>query len=103
MSTAEANSKFEQYKAAVKGAELTNREARAVAKNIAGTDIKWDWDLPRTKEGYYHFRGGVPVRPLHASRLHEQSADMAVIAFGNSSGGNEENAGVRAQGGSTLR
>lgn len=36
----------------------SNREARAIAKGIAGVDIYWDWDSPRTREGYYRYKGG---------------------------------------------
>ena len=50
-------------------ANMTNREARLVAKDIAGSEVKWDWDLPRTKEGYYHYKGGVAVRHFLCSYL----------------------------------
>jgi isocitrate lyase len=36
----------------------SNREARALAKGITGIDIAWDWDSPRTREGYYRLQGG---------------------------------------------
>ena len=36
----------------------SNREARAIAKGITGLDIPWDWDAPRTREGYYRLQGG---------------------------------------------
>ena len=36
----------------------SNSEARAVAKRITGVDIYWDWDSPRTREGYYRYHGG---------------------------------------------
>ena len=36
----------------------SNKEARAIAKGITGTDIFWDWDSPRTREGYYRYQGG---------------------------------------------
>lgn len=45
-----------QYKAAVKG--KSNSESRAIAKGITGVDIHWDWDAPRTREGYYRLQGG---------------------------------------------
>jgi isocitrate lyase len=45
-----------QFIAAVKG--KSNSEARAIAKGITGVDIYWDWDLPRTREGYYRLQGG---------------------------------------------
>ncbi|KAJ7492153.1 isocitrate lyase [Mycena latifolia] len=34
-------------------------EAREIAKDILGKPVFWDWDLPRTREGYYHVTGGV--------------------------------------------
>ncbi|KAK4057833.1 mitochondrial 2-methylisocitrate lyase [Microbotryomycetes sp. JL221] len=61
LSTQEAESKFKQYESQVKDANLTNREARLIAKDIVGQEIQWDWDLPRTREGYYHYQGGVPA------------------------------------------
>jgi isocitrate lyase len=36
----------------------SNSEARAIAKGITGVDIFWDWDAPRTREGYYRLQGG---------------------------------------------
>ncbi|KAI0221655.1 isocitrate lyase 1 [Massospora cicadina] len=33
-------------------------EARELAKSM-GCEVFWDWDLPRTKEGYYRINGGV--------------------------------------------
>ncbi|KAL3477137.1 isocitrate lyase [Aspergillus californicus] len=33
-------------------------EARAIAKGITGVDIHFDWDAPRTREGYYRYQGG---------------------------------------------
>ncbi|KAK5942520.1 isocitrate lyase 1 [Knufia obscura] len=46
-----------QYKQAAKG--KSNSECRAIAKGITGVDIHWDWDSPRTREGYYRLQGGV--------------------------------------------
>jgi isocitrate lyase len=36
----------------------SNSEARAIARGITGIDIYWDWDTPRTREGYYRLQGG---------------------------------------------
>lgn len=36
----------------------SNTEARAIARGITGVDIYWDWDVPRTREGYYRLQGG---------------------------------------------
>ena len=45
-----------EYKTMVKG--KSNAESRAIAKGLTGVDIHWDWDSPRTREGYYRYQGG---------------------------------------------
>jgi isocitrate lyase len=45
-----------QYLTAVKG--KSNSESRAIAKEITGADIFWNWDSPRTREGFYRYQGG---------------------------------------------
>jgi isocitrate lyase len=45
-----------QYTQAVKG--KSNSESRAIAKGLTGVDIHWDWDSPRTREGFYRYQGG---------------------------------------------
>ena len=46
----------QEYRSAVKG--KSNSEARVIAKGITGVDIHWDWDSPRTREGFYRYQGG---------------------------------------------
>jgi len=41
-----------------KAAHLSNSEARKLAKREFGIEIFWDWDRPRTREGYYRYQGG---------------------------------------------
>ncbi|OJD09701.1 isocitrate lyase [Emergomyces pasteurianus Ep9510] len=36
----------------------SNQEARAIAKKITGSDIYFNWDAARTREGFYRYRGG---------------------------------------------
>lgn len=48
---------FKAYLAAVDG--KSNTEARDIAADIVGGPVFWDCDLPRTREGYYHYTGGV--------------------------------------------
>ncbi|KAG8732533.1 hypothetical protein FRC11_012832 [Ceratobasidium sp. 423] len=40
---------------------LIARTDAEAARLISGTvdHVLWDWDLPRTREGYYHFTGGI--------------------------------------------
>ncbi|KAI1491782.1 isocitrate lyase family protein [Biscogniauxia mediterranea] len=36
----------------------SNSEARALAHGLIGADVFFDWDAPRTREGFYRLRGG---------------------------------------------
>lgn len=45
-----------QYKTAAH--HKSNREARVIAQGILGTDIHFDWESPRTREGFYRYQGG---------------------------------------------
>ncbi|KAH6985774.1 isocitrate lyase [Ilyonectria sp. MPI-CAGE-AT-0026] len=45
-----------EYKAAAKG--LSNNEARALSRKLLGKDVFFDWDAPRTREGYFRLKGG---------------------------------------------
>lgn len=44
------------YLARAKG--KSNLEARAIARQVLGHDIFFDWDAPRTREGYFRLKGG---------------------------------------------
>lgn len=55
---ANAKGLADQYRRAVQGKQLSNAEARAVARGILGKDVHFDWDAPRTREGYYRLKGG---------------------------------------------
>jgi isocitrate lyase len=52
-------SKIDEYLSSA--ATRSNSEARALAKEILGRDIFFSWDVPRTREGYYHFKAGMPA------------------------------------------
>jgi len=54
--TSDKSSAWKEYKALASG--RSNADARHAARKILGKDIFWDWDLPRTKEGFYHTTGG---------------------------------------------
>ncbi|GLB35716.1 putative isocitrate lyase PEP mutase superfamily, isocitrate lyase family protein [Lyophyllum shimeji] len=52
--------KEEAYKSYLSAAAgKSNNEARAVAADIMGENVFWDCELPRTREGYYHYTGGI--------------------------------------------
>jgi len=48
---------YQTYLSAVAG--KSNSAARSIATDILGEQVYWDWDAPRTREGYYHYTGGV--------------------------------------------
>ncbi|KAG8890926.1 hypothetical protein FRB98_002946 [Tulasnella sp. 332] len=63
----------EQYRQA--SAEKSNSESRVIAREIVGRDVEWDWDLPRTREGYYHYKGGVEAALMRVKQ-YASYADM---------------------------
>ncbi|ETS74560.1 Isocitrate lyase [Pestalotiopsis fici W106-1] len=46
----------QQYLAQAKG--KSHNEAKAIAQGIAKVNVFFDWDAPRTREGYYRLKGG---------------------------------------------
>jgi isocitrate lyase len=56
---ADKESAYKGYLASVSG--KSNTEARAIAEDILGKPVFWDWDLPRTREGYHHVKAGVDI------------------------------------------
>ncbi|KAI0479653.1 isocitrate lyase [Xylaria cf. heliscus] len=54
--TGDKKALIRQYAAQAKG--KSNPEARAIAHGILGSDIYFNWDAPRTREGYYRLKGG---------------------------------------------
>lgn len=52
-------SAYQTYLAGTQGKGLSNRQCREAARAILRKDVEWSWDLPRTREGYYHYKGGV--------------------------------------------
>lgn len=54
--TGDKRALLQQYTAQAKG--KSNPEARAIALGIIGTDVYFNWDAPRTREGYYRLKGG---------------------------------------------
>ncbi|KAH0613872.1 uncharacterized protein H6S33_005758 [Morchella sextelata] len=39
--------------------ERSLSDSRILAKEILGREIFFSWDIPRTREGYYHYRAGI--------------------------------------------
>lgn len=55
---------IEGYLAAAKG--LSNFDARVLANKTLGKDIFWNWDTPRTREGYHYVKTGMEVSFFHS-------------------------------------
>lgn len=49
--------KIEAYLSEAKG--KPNATARKIAEKYVGNPVRFDWDAPRTREGYYHVRSGI--------------------------------------------
>ena len=62
-----------RYKFAVQG--KSNSEARAISKAVTGIDIHWDWDAPRTREGFYRYQGGCGCA-VNRGRVYAPHADL---------------------------
>jgi len=41
-------------------------EAKLIAKGLTGVDIYFNWDAPRTREGYYRYQGGCACAVMRA-------------------------------------
>lgn len=53
----------------------SNSEARAIAKGLTGADIQFDWDAPRTREGFYRYKGGCKCA-INRARAYAPYADL---------------------------
>ncbi|CAO1621841.1 unnamed protein product [Sympodiomycopsis kandeliae] len=67
---------IEQYRSKVQGG-VSNTEARSIASSIFGAEgvPVWDWEAPRTKEGYFHFTGGL-ASAIKRVKIFANYADM---------------------------
>lgn len=50
---------FDDYLASLQSFSI--RDMSAAAEAILGRPCHWDCELPRTREGYYHYQGGFPA------------------------------------------
>lgn len=55
---------IEEYTKQARG--KSNAEQRALAKGLTGVDVHFDWDAPRTREGYYRYQGGCQCAIMRA-------------------------------------
>eukprot|EP01134_Creolimax_fragrantissima_P001153 CFRG1153T1 len=50
---------------------LSNKDARAKAKELLGEDIFWCWDAPRTAEGFFRVNGGTEYATVRSQYFGE--------------------------------
>lgn len=55
--------------------ETSHKEARKLAKDILGKDIYFNWDVSRTREGYYRYIGGTQCAVMRG-RAYAPYADL---------------------------
>lgn len=69
-------SKLQEYKSHISSNRDTPLHARRrLASKLAGSPVPFDWDAPRTREGYYHFRAG-PAAATKRAIAFGPSADL---------------------------
>lgn len=64
---------IEEFNKQAKG--KSNAEARAIAKALTGVEVHFDWESPRTREGYYRYQGGCQCAVMRAN-AYAPYADM---------------------------
>ncbi|KAI1488039.1 isocitrate lyase [Biscogniauxia mediterranea] len=62
-----AQGKIDAYLATVAAdSAMGITKRRELAHTVAGRPITFSWDVPRTREGYYHYRAGMPAATKRA-------------------------------------
>ncbi|KAI8627840.1 isocitrate lyase [Xylariaceae sp. FL1651] len=62
-----AQDKIDQYLATVKAdGNMGIARRRELANALVQKPIHWDWDVPRTREGFYHYRAGMQAATKRA-------------------------------------
>lgn len=59
-----------EYDRRVEGG-VSHNKARRIAEEVFGAEgvPQWDWDAPRTREGYYHYKGGLAAAIKRANQF----------------------------------
>lgn len=62
--------------------DLSITRRRALANDYTKTPVVWSWDIPRTREGYYHYKAGFPAATKRAKEF-APYADLLWVETGN--------------------
>ncbi|KAL6974107.1 isocitrate lyase [Sarracenia purpurea var. burkii] len=65
---------------------LPNKKGREIAERLGVQNLFWDWDLPRTREGFYRFRCSVDAAIVrgwafapHADLIWMETASLDMV------------------------
>ncbi|KAL1990948.1 hypothetical protein VTN49DRAFT_5452 [Thermomyces lanuginosus] len=73
------------YQARVKeNPNLSISRRRALAEEFTKKPVVWSWDIPRTREGYYHYKAGLPAAIKRAKEF-APYADLLWVETGGAS------------------
>ena len=61
-----SSSKADDYLSAAKQSPLALSARCALATKFTKTPIAFNWDIPRTREGFYHYKAGLPAATKRA-------------------------------------
>lgn len=71
------------YKAKVReNPDLSLSRRRELANDYTKDPVVWSWDVPRTREGYYHYRAGFPAATKRAKEF-APYADLLWVETGD--------------------
>ena len=55
------SNRLNDYLSTVKREPTSLSKRRRIAERLLKTPIVFDWDIPRTREGFYHYKAGLPA------------------------------------------
>ena len=58
--------KINEYLGTVKRDPTSLSTRRKIAEKLLKKPIKFNWDIPRTREGFYHYKAGLPAATKRA-------------------------------------
>lgn len=62
-----AQSQIDEYNSKVRAnRNLSLLQRRSLANTYTSTPVPFNWDIPRTREGFYHYRAGIPAATKRA-------------------------------------
>ncbi|GAB1197080.1 hypothetical protein APSETT444_006365 [Aspergillus pseudonomiae] len=78
-----AQSVRDAYKTRVQeNPDLSITRRKALASDYTKTPVVWSWDIPRTREGYYHYKAGFPAATKRAKEF-APYADLLWVETGD--------------------